>query len=79
MKKSVRVVKRSKRSGSEREVKVPLVRNKLSKSIQSWVVEFRKKEQEQLPGFDSLFTDKVPSVEIKNACLPKSGKRETID
>jgi len=79
MKKSVRVVKRSKRSGSERETKVPLVRNKLSKSIQSWVVEYRKKEQEQLPGFDSLFTDNVPNVEIKNAALPKSRKREAID
>ena len=82
MKKLIKVVKRS--AGSERLVKVPIVRNRWSKVIRSWVVELRQKEQELLPAFDSLFKKEVrridtPDQDVTEICLPDAVGVKAVD
>jgi hypothetical protein len=66
MKRSVRVVKKTKRHSVLLPAKVVLVGsgNRWSKGINSWVAEFRQRNQtKSLPAFDSLFKKKLPNTD----------------
>jgi hypothetical protein len=77
--KVVKAVKRNQASDSER-TKVPVVRNRWSKVIRSWVVELRQKEQELLPAFESLFKKEVRKKEPQaETCLPETVGVKAVD
>ena len=64
MKRVVKVVKKTQRPNVKPSDKVVLVgsRNRRSKGINSWVAEFRQRDQTKLlPAFDSLFKKKLPN------------------
>jgi hypothetical protein len=66
MKRSVRVVKKTKRPSVQDPAKVVFIgsRNRWSKGINSWVAEFRQRDQtKSLPAFDSLFKKKLPNTD----------------
>ncbi len=65
--KSVKLIKKNQSAGSELLAKVAFVgsRNKWSKTIRSWIEEFRQRDQhESLPTFDSLFKDELSNTDI---------------
>ena len=56
----IRRIKRHERSGQSRPAATRVVTgpNRWSKSVRSWVVEFKNRDpDESLPTFDSLFAD----------------------
>jgi len=64
MKRSVRVVKRTQRAKVKSPVKVVANRTGRSKGINSWVAEFRQRDQSKLlPAFASLFKNKLPNTD----------------
>jgi hypothetical protein len=62
--KRIKLVKQSQSLGRERKVEVVVAEqpNDWSKSIQSWIKEFRRQQQAtSFPAFDSLFKEKLKS------------------
>jgi hypothetical protein len=65
--KRIKLVKQSQSVGRERKVEVVVAeqRNDWSKSIQSWIKEFRRQQRAtSFPAFDSLFKEKLKSEPI---------------
>jgi hypothetical protein len=58
-------MKKMKPAGVELPAKLVFVesRNRWSKCINSWVVEFRQRQTKSLPPFDGLFKRKLPNAE----------------